>query len=94
MFCFLWRGAHSQGGPSDVTKILAQELAATQRPDSPLRGPLHAPYYWGESLFSHDQTDEAGVLRKHARMLGDAGHWLQQDAADLVSRTMVTWLSR
>lgn len=24
----------------------------------------------------------------------DAGHWVQQDAADLVSRTMVSWLNR
>lgn len=73
MFYFLWHGAHIQGGPYDVTKILAQNPAAMQQPDSPLWGPLHAPHHWGESLFGYYLTDDAGVLRKHAQMLGDAG---------------------
>ncbi len=73
MFYFLWHGAHIQGGPYDVSRILAQDPGAMERPDSPLWGPLHAPHHWGESLFGYYLSDDAGVLRKHAQMLGDAG---------------------
>lgn len=73
LFYFLWHGAHVQGGPYDVTKILAQNPQAMSQPDSPLWGPLHAPHHWGESIFGYYRTADAGVLRKHAQMLGDAG---------------------
>ena len=73
IFYFLWHGAHIQGGPFDVTKILAADPNAMQKPDSPLWGPLHAPHHWGESLFGYYLTDDAWVLRKHAQMLADAG---------------------
>jgi hypothetical protein len=54
MFYFLWLGPHAQpGGPWDVTKILAQDPSAMQKPDSPLWGPLHAPHHWGESIFGY-----------------------------------------
>lgn len=73
IFYFLWHGAHIQGGPFDVTKILAADPDAMQKPDSPLWGPLHVPHHWGESLFGYYLTDDDGVLRKHAQMLNDAG---------------------
>lgn len=73
IFYFLWHGAHVQGGPFDVTKILAADPDAMQKPDSPLWGPLHAPHHWGESLFGYYLTDDESVLRKHAQMLADAG---------------------
>ncbi len=73
LFYFLWHGAHVQGGPYDVTRILAQNPQAMSQPDSPLWGPLHAPHHWGESIFGYYRTADAGVLRKHAQMLGDAG---------------------
>jgi len=73
IFYFLWHGAHIQGGPFDVTKILTADSNAMQKPDSPLWGPLHAPHHWGESLFGYYLTDDEGVLRKHAQMLADAG---------------------
>ncbi len=73
IFYFLWHGAHIQGGPFDVTKILAADPNAMQKPDSPLWGPLHAPHHWGESIFGYYLTDDEGVLRKHAQMLADAG---------------------
>ncbi len=73
MFYFLWHGAHIQGGPFDITRILAQNPAAMQQPDSPLWGPLHVPHHWGESIFGYYRTADAGVLRKHAQMLSDAG---------------------
>lgn len=73
IFYFLWHGAHIQGGPYDVTRILAQDPAAMTKPDSPLWGPLHAPHHWGESVFGYYLTQDPGVLRKHAQMLADAG---------------------
>lgn len=73
IFYFLWLGEHIQGGPYDVTKILAQDPDAMRKPDSPLWGPLHAPHHWGESLFDYYLTDDESVLRKHAQMLADAG---------------------
>ncbi len=73
LFYFLWHGAHIQGGPFDITKILAADPNALQKPDSPLWGPLHVPHHWGESLFGYYLTDDEGVLRKHAQMLSDAG---------------------
>jgi hypothetical protein len=73
IFYFLWHGAHVQGGPYDVTKILARDPHAMSKPDSPLWGPLHAPHHWGESLFGCYLTQDEGVLRKHAQMLADAG---------------------
>ena len=73
LFYFLWHGAHIQGGPFDVTRILATDPDAMQKPGSPLWGPLHAPHHWGESLFGYYLTQDEGVLRKHAQMLADAG---------------------
>ncbi len=73
MFYFLWHGAHIQGGPYDVTRILAKEPGAMENPGSPEWGRLHAPHHWGESIFGYYLTQDAGVLRKHAQMLGDAG---------------------
>ena len=73
IFYFLWHGEHIQGGPYDVTRILAQDPEAMRKPDSPLWGPLHAPHHWGESIFGYYLTNDEGVLRKHAQMLADAG---------------------
>ncbi len=73
IFYFLWLGEHIRGGPFDVTRILAADPDAMQKPDSPLWGPLHAPHHWGESLFGYYLTNDEGVLRKHAQMLSDAG---------------------
>ena len=73
LFYFLWHGAHVQGGPYDITKILQQDPGAISNKISSWWGPLHAPHHWGESVFGYYLTDDAGVLRKHAQMLGDAG---------------------
>jgi hypothetical protein len=73
IFYFLWLGEHIQGGPFDVTRILAADPEAMQKPDSPLWGRWHAPHHWGESLFGYYLTNDEGVLRKHAQMLSDAG---------------------
>ncbi len=73
IFYFLWHGAHAQGGPYDISRILARDPAAMTKPDSPLWGPLHVPHHWGESIFGHYRLQDDGLLRKHAQMLADAG---------------------
>jgi hypothetical protein len=73
IFYFLWLGRHGDQGPFDISKILAQDPAATDKPDSPLWGPLRAPHHWGESTFGYYVCDDESVLRKHAQMLADAG---------------------
>jgi hypothetical protein len=73
MFYFLWLGPHAQGGPYDISKILAEDPAAMSKPDSPLWGPLGSPHHWGESIFGYYNSDDPYVLAKHAQLLGDAG---------------------
>lgn len=73
MFYFLWLGAHENGGPYDITRILQQDPDAMRKPDSPLWGPMHVPHHWGEPKLGYYRTDDAFVLAKHARMLADAG---------------------
>lgn len=73
LFYFLWHGAHTNGGPYDITKILKTNPDAMQQADSPLWGPVGAPHHWGESLFGYYLSDDVYVYRKHAQMLADAG---------------------
>src|SRR5579871_2134708 len=73
MFYFLWLGQHVNGGPYDISKIIAQSPTAMQNASDPLWGPLYAPHHWGEPLFGYYLTDDTWVLRKHAQMLADAG---------------------
>jgi hypothetical protein len=73
MFYFLWLGPHVNGGPWDITTILAQHPGAMTNRNSPPWGPMHAPHHWGQSIFDYYNSDDPYVLRKHAQMLGDAG---------------------
>ncbi|MCC7493252.1 MAG: hypothetical protein IT204_12925 [Fimbriimonadaceae bacterium] len=73
MFYFLWLGAHVNGGPYDVSRILLQDPDAMQQADSPLWGPLHGTHHWGESIFGYYTMDDPAVLRSHAQQLADAG---------------------
>ncbi len=73
IFYFLWLGAHVNGGPYDLTKILAEDPNAAQDAEHPLLGPMGAFHHWGEPLFGYYVNDDEWVLRKHAQMLSDAG---------------------
>ena len=73
VFYFLWLGRHGEAGPFDISGILAKDPAAINEPANPLWGPLHAPHHWGQPIFDYYVSDDEGVLRKHAQMLGDAG---------------------
>ncbi|MGA2496798.1 MAG: hypothetical protein ABSH20_03610 [Tepidisphaeraceae bacterium] len=73
MFYFLWSGQHVNGGPFDVTKVLAKDPTAIDNKNSPLWGPMGAMHFWGEPLFGYYVADDRWVIRKHAQMLADAG---------------------
>lgn len=54
-------------------------------------------FLWGE----HDVTGDPAVLahlltdghpRRHARIVADAGHWVQYEAAEAVDRLLLDWL--
>ncbi len=72
LFYFLWMGSHVNGGPHDVTKILAEHPEAMKDKEHPAWGPMRAMHYWGEPLFGYYLSDDPWVLRRHARMLADA----------------------
>lgn len=73
IFYFLWLGPHARGGPFDITRILEDDPGALQKPTSPPWGALGAPHHWGESVFGYYRSEDPYVLRRHARMLADAG---------------------
>ncbi len=78
MFYFLWlTGLNAKSprgdGPFGVSRILAADPRALDKPDSPLWGPIGTPHYWGEPLYGYYQSDDAWVLRRHAYLLADAG---------------------
>ena len=60
-------------GPLDVSKILARDPNAMQKPDSPLWGKVGQYHFWGEPLFGYYRSSDPWVLRRHAQMLADAG---------------------
>jgi len=78
IFYFVWHEhantkRHNGDGPYDVSKILAADPDALDKPDSPLWGPIGAYHYWAEPLFGYYQSDDPWVLRRHVMMLSDAG---------------------
>ena len=67
IFYFLWLGDLGPGGPYDITKILAAN------PTNPAWGPPDAFHHWGESELGYYRSSDEYVIRKHGRMLSDAG---------------------
>ena len=78
IFYFLW---HNPGlpkhpnwdGPYDVTRIMAADPQALQKPASPLWGGIGVSHYWAEPLYGYYLSTDPWVLRRHAQMLTDAG---------------------
>jgi hypothetical protein len=78
IFYFLWHNqrdgkAPYADGPYDVSKILAQDPDALEKPDSELWGPIGMSHYWGEPLYGYYLSTDPWVLRRHAQLLTDAG---------------------
>jgi len=78
IFYFLWLGQHDGGaaqrdGPFDVSKILQKDPDAANKPTSPPWGPVGTYHWWGEPLWGYYVVADPWVLRRHARLLTDAG---------------------
>jgi len=78
IFYFLWLNnregkSPNWDGPYDVSKILAKEPDAVNKPKSPLWGPVGMYHFWGEPLYGYYLSDDPWVLRRHAQLLADAG---------------------
>lgn len=78
IFYFLWHDGPGHrrpdgDGPFDISKILAADPDAARHPNSPLWGPIGTSHYWGEPLHGYYRSDDAWILRRHARLLADAG---------------------
>lgn len=78
VFYFLWHDAircapSPDGGPYDVSRILAREPDALQKPKSPLWGPMGVYHYWSEPLYGYYRSDDPWVIRRHAGLLAAAG---------------------
>ena len=72
MFYFL-TFEHGTEPVCDNSKILAAHPEAMKNAHDPAWGTLNASHYWGEPLFGYYASDDEYVLRKHARMLVNAG---------------------
>jgi hypothetical protein len=78
IFYFLWHNERRHRsplfrGPYDVGRILAADPEALDKPESRLWGPVGTWHYWGEPLYGYYLSDDRWVLRRHARLLADAG---------------------
>lgn len=75
IFYFLWLGQHGapDEGPFNVSEILKRFPQALFNPASPPWGPEGAMHYWGEPLFGYYRSEDRWVIRRHARLLADAG---------------------
>jgi len=77
IFYFLWHnepGAVSPlGGPYDIGRILAKDPDALKKPASTFWGGIGTSHYWGEPLFGYYRSTDPWVLRRHARLLTEAG---------------------
>jgi hypothetical protein len=73
VFYFLWLGFETTDGPYDISKILTANPNAMQEPNNTAWGPLAHYHHWGESYFGYYRSSDQWVIRRHARMLADAG---------------------
>ena len=80
LFYFLWCGEHdyndddrTRGAPPlDVTKILAADPEAGNKPDSSVWGKYGTMHHWGEPLFGYYYSRDEWVIRRHVEMLTHA----------------------
>ena len=73
LFYFLWLGEHGRNGPWDVSKILKADPNAGAKPEGPMWGPWGAYHHWGEPLYGYYFSDDEWVVRRHAKLIMQAG---------------------
>jgi hypothetical protein len=71
IFYFLTHELTGPDLPNDLSRILPQDPDILQKPNSPMWG--SGDYYWGEPLYGYYNSKDPWVLRRHARLLSDAG---------------------
>ena len=69
IFYFVCNSFHSDRGPVDVSKVIAEDPTAATDMDHPA---WSGSAYWGEPLFGYYMTEDEWVIRKHIEMLGFA----------------------
>lgn len=73
IFYFLWLGFETSEGPYDISKILKTYPNAMQEPNNSAWAPLYHFHHWAEPYFGYYRSTDQWVIRRHARMLSDAG---------------------
>lgn len=79
IFYWTWHGnlienEKYNNGPYDLSKILKQYPDALDNPENPSWGKAEgSTHYWGEPMFGYYLNDDEYVIRKHAKMLCEAG---------------------
>jgi len=98
LFYFLWLGEHGRQGPYDVTKILAADPDAGRKVNSSVWGGVGVYHHWGEPLYGYYFSDDEWVLRRHMKLIMQAGvdflffdttnSFVYEHNADLVMRVL------
>ncbi|UJR11213.1 hypothetical protein I4U23_015394 [Adineta vaga] len=73
VFYFLWLGFETTDGPFDISKILTANPNAMLEPNNSAWGPMNHYHHWGEAYFGYYRSTDQWVIRRHARMLSNAG---------------------
>ncbi len=73
LFYFLWCGEHGRHAPRDISKILAADRHAGEHPESPVWGEIGSYHHWGEPLYGYYYSDDEWVIRRHMKLLCEAG---------------------
>ncbi len=73
LFYFLWLGEHGRGRPYDISAITEAHPDAGQHPDAPYWGGIGTYHHWGEPFYGYYFSDDEWVVRKHVKLLIQAG---------------------
>lgn len=73
LFYFLWLGEHGRHRPYDVSRITKEDPDAGHKPDSDVWGGVGTYHHWGEPLYGYYYSDDEWVVRKHMKLITQAG---------------------
>jgi hypothetical protein len=73
LFYFLWLGEHGRHRPYDVSRITMDDPNAGYKPDSDVWGGIGTYHHWGEPLYGYYYSDDEWVVRRHMKLLTQAG---------------------
>ncbi len=73
LFYFLWLGEHGRHAPYDISKIVAAHPDAGVHPEAEYWGSVGTYHHWGEPLYGYYYSDDEWVMRKHIKLIMQAG---------------------